>query len=88
MNWMAWLASKHILLVHLPVAAALMIPVPIVLAQRGGRGIRPWWNTCRYLAWAGILGSLLAVLSGFALGRSRGLVPVDGFWGSAEPGLN
>ena len=68
MNWMAWVASKHTLLVHLPVAAALMIPIPVLAAQRGGRGIRPWWVTCRYLAWCGLIGSLLAVVSGLFQG--------------------
>lgn len=87
MNWMAWIANKHTLVVHLPIAAALMIPLPIILAQRGGRGIRPWWNTCRYLAWAGLLGSFLAVLSGFWLGQSRGFVPPGALWGTAEPGV-
>jgi hypothetical protein len=87
MNWMAWIANKHTLLVHLPAAAALMIPLPIIAAQRGGRGIRPWWTTCRYLAWAGLVGSLLGVLSGFLSGRLHGQVPLGAFWGSAEPGM-
>jgi hypothetical protein len=88
MNWMAWIANKHILLVHLPAAAALLIPLPIIAAQRGGRGIRPWWTTCRFLGWAGFVTSLLAVVSGFFLGRVDGHVPPGAFWGSAEPGIS
>ena len=88
MNWMAWVASKHALMVHLPVAAALMIPIPIMAAQRGGRGIRPWWITCRYLAWAGLFGCLLAVVSGFCQGRLHAYVPDHAFWSTAKPGLS
>ena len=88
MNWLAWVASKHSLMVHLPIAAALMIPIPILAAQRGGRGIRPWWITCRYLAWAGLAGSLVAVLSGFLQGRLNAHLPPHAFWGSSEPGVN
>jgi uncharacterized membrane protein len=88
MNWIAWIASKHVLLVHLPAAAALMIPLPIFAAQRGGRGIRPWWTTCRYLAWAGLVGSALAVASGFLQGRLHGHSSLGALWGTAEPGVN
>jgi len=87
MNWTAWIASKHALLVHLPIAAALMIPLPIIAAQRGGRGIRPWWTTCRYLAWIGTLGSLLALASGFYLARAHGNLTADAFWGPATAGM-
>lgn len=64
MPWMDWIAQKHSLFVHVPTVAALLLPVAIVAAQRPGRGIKPWWVTCRYLAWAGVLGSIPAVLSG------------------------
>lgn len=86
MDWMAWIASRHTLLVHLPVAAAILIPIPIIAAQRGGRGIRPWWNTCRYLAWAGVIGSILTLVSGFALGRVQGLLALGAYVGPATPG--
>lgn len=69
-----FLAYKHPLLVHLPVAAALLLPLALVAAQRPGRGIKPWWITCRYLAWAGVLGLLLALLSGWLWARSQGLI--------------
>jgi len=87
MNWTAWIASKHALLVHLPIAAALMIPLPIIAAQRGGRGIRPWWITCRYLAWIGTLGSLVALVSGFALARVQGHLPAGAWVAPAPDGL-
>lgn len=64
MPWMDWIAQKHSLFVHVPTVAALLMPLALVAAQRPGRGIKPWWVTCRYLAWAGVLGSLPAVLSG------------------------
>jgi len=87
MNWTAWIASKHVLLVHLPIAAALMIPLPIIAAQRSGRGIRPWWTTCRYLAWVGTLGSLLALASGYYLAHAHGLLPPGAWYGPGTPGL-
>jgi hypothetical protein len=87
MSVIAWLANKHTLLVHLPVAAAILIPLPIIAAQRVGRGIRPWWVTCRYLAWAGLLGALAAMVTGFLLGRANGMVPPGAYWGGAEPGV-
>jgi hypothetical protein len=64
-----------------------MIPFPIIAAQRGGRGIRPWWTTCRYLAWVGAVGSLLALVSGFYLARGHGLLPPGAYLAPAPPGL-
>jgi hypothetical protein len=87
MDWLGWLASRHTWLVHLPAAAALMIPWPILAAQRGGRGIRPWWTTCRYLAWAGFIGSVLAVTSGYLAARHQGLLPRGDFLAPALPGM-
>jgi hypothetical protein len=87
MDWLGWFASRHTWLVHLPAAAALMIPLPILAAQRGGRGIRPWWTTCRYLAWAGFIGAVLAVASGYLEARSQGLLPHGGFWAAPLPGM-
>ena len=88
MNWTAWVASKHTLMVHLPIAAALMIPIPIIAAQRAGRGIRPWWITCRYLAGAGLLGSILAVVSGFLQGHPHLHGPAHGLLALARLGWN
>ena len=87
MPWTAWIALKHALIVHLPIAAALMIPLPILAAQRSGRGIRPWWTTCRYLAWAGTLGSLLALGSGFLLAHLHGHLQAGGWVAPMPPGL-
>jgi hypothetical protein len=69
---MEWLGLKHPMLVHLPLAAALLLPLPLLLAQRAGRGIRPWWIACRYLGWAAFLGLLATVPSGHAWGRGLG----------------
>lgn len=79
MPWMEWFAQKHPALVHVPVAAALLLPLPLLAAQRAGRGIRPWWTVSRYLAVFGLLGALLAVPSGFAWGRMLELIP-EGKW--------
>jgi hypothetical protein len=87
MTWTAWIASKHALIVHLPIAAALMIPFPIMAAQRGGRGIRPWWNTCRYLAWFGTVGSILAALSGVLLAQHNGTLAAGALWAPAPAGF-
>ncbi len=70
-----FLALKHPLLVHLPVGVALLLPLALVAAQRPGRGIKPWWVTCRYLAWIGLLGLGFAMLSGWFWARHLGLLP-------------
>jgi hypothetical protein len=72
---MDWIALKHALLSHLPVATGLLLPWALVASQRPGRGIRPWWTVARYLGWAGLLGTLCAFVSGFATGRFLALIP-------------
>jgi hypothetical protein len=72
---MDWIALKHALLSHLPVASGLLLPWALIAAQRPGRGIRPWWTVSRYLGWTGLLGTLAAVVSGFASGRLLNLIP-------------
>ncbi len=72
---MDWIALKHALLSHLPVASGLLLPWALFAAQRPGRGIRPWWTVTRYLGWAGALGLLGSFLSGLASARVLGLIP-------------
>jgi hypothetical protein len=72
---MEWIALQHALLSHLPVATGLLLPWALLASQRRGRGIRPWWTVARYLGWAGLLGTLGALLSGFASGRHAALIP-------------
>ena len=69
-----FLALKHPLLVHLPVGVALLLPLALVAAQRPGRGIKPWWITCRYLVWGGLLGLASALVSGWLWARHQGLI--------------
>lgn len=87
---MDWIALKHALLSHLPVATGLLLPMALLASQRPGRGIRPWWTVARYLGWAGFLGILGAFVSGFASGRLLGFIPPHRFlpmpaWG---PGVD
>ena len=72
---MDWIALKHALLSHLPVASGLLLPLALLASQRAGRGIRPWWMICRYLGWAGLIGLLGAIVSGLSSGRVLGLIP-------------
>jgi hypothetical protein len=72
---MEWMALKHALLSHLPVATGLLLPWALFASQRAGRGIRPWWTVCRYLGWVGLLGLIAALISGPAAGRLHGLIP-------------
>jgi hypothetical protein len=87
MDWLAWYASRHTWLVHLPAAAAVMLLFPVIAAQRGGRGIRPWWTTCRYLAWIGFLSAIVTVGSGLVSAWSRGLLAQAGIGAPSHPGL-
>ena len=72
---MDWIALKHALLSHLPVASGLLLPWALFASQRRGRGIRAWWMVSRYLGWWGLLGLVGAVVSGLAAGRLLGLIP-------------
>ncbi|HJV23614.1 MAG TPA: hypothetical protein VJ570_13000 [Holophagaceae bacterium] len=81
---MEWLALKHPLLVHLPIATALLLPLPLLLAQRAGRGIKPWWNTCRYMAWVGVIFLLPTLVTGFAWGRGLGFIEAGHFLAGTE----
>jgi hypothetical protein len=84
---MDWIALKHALLSHLPVASGLLLPWALFAAQRRGRGIRPWWMVSRYLGWWGLLGIVGAVVSGFAAGRLLGLIPAHRFLPVPATGL-
>ena len=72
---MNWIAHQHALLTHLPVAVGLLLPWALIAAQRPGRGIRPWWTVSRYLAWAGLLGLVTALASGYTFARFQSLIP-------------
>ena len=86
MSWMDWITHNHSVFVHVPVAVAVLIPLALVSAQRAGRGIRPWWVTCRYLAWAGVLFSGVAVVSGFLLSKKLNLLAPGQFLAPREVG--
>jgi len=89
---MEWIALKHALLSHLPVATGLLLPWALIAAQRPGRGIRPWWTAARYLGWAGLLGTLCSFVSGLAVGRHLKLIPShrlmpQAMWGTGPEAL-
>ncbi|MBS1766555.1 MAG: hypothetical protein JST05_04010 [Acidobacteria bacterium] len=75
MTYLDWIAFKHPMWIHLPVACAILSPLALLAAQRAGRGIRPWWTVSRYLAWMGVLGLLPALLSGLLWAKTLGFVP-------------
>ena len=74
MSWLDWFASRHMWLVHLPWAAALLLIIPALAAQWGGRNHRPWWTTCRYLGWMGLAAAVVTAGSGILAAWSRGLL--------------
>lgn len=74
-NPMDWIALKHALLSHLPVASGLLLPWALLSSQRPGRGIRPWWTVTRYLGWTGLIGVAASVISGLGSGRLLGIIP-------------
>lgn len=82
MSWTEWLANQHGFFVHIPIAMAVFLPIPLIASQRIGRGIRPWWLVCRYLAIMGFLGLVLSMVSGYVslpgLPPLKSLVTVSG----------
>lgn len=86
MAWKEVTFLKHTAQVHVPVAMAILLPMALLAAQRPGRGIRPWWVTCRYLAWAGFIFALSSLITGISAARHDGL-PLVGFksFFSGEP---
>jgi len=87
MAWMEWITPRHSLFTHLPVAVAVLLPWALMAAQRPGRGIRPWWITCRYLSWAGVVGGVLAAFVGILQARAHGLLPQGGYLAPKGTGL-
>ena len=75
MTYLDWIAFKHPMWIHIPLACAVLSPLALLAAQRAGRGIRPWWTASRYLAWMGVLGLLPALVSGLLWARLLGFVP-------------
>lgn len=68
-------AREHPAFVHLPIAASLLLPIPLALALK-----RPGWiPASRLLAWAGLAGGVAAVLSGFLWARSMDLIAPGAF---------
>lgn len=82
MSLTEWIAHQHSFFVHIPAAMAVFLPLPLLAAQRMGRGIRPWWLMCRYLSVMGFLGLVLTMISGYAsvpnLSLLKSLVSVAG----------
>ncbi|HJV90781.1 MAG TPA: hypothetical protein VJ623_10785 [Holophagaceae bacterium] len=77
------LGRQHPALVHLPIAAAFLLPFPLALRLRGGEG---WDRTIRYLSWAGVLGGIVAQATGLWFARAGELIPPQG-WYPTSAGL-
>ncbi|MCL1894342.1 MAG: hypothetical protein FWG02_08935 [Holophagaceae bacterium] len=78
MQRFGWVANQHIWAVSFALATSMLLLVPVFAAQRPGRGIKPWWVACRYLAWTGLIGSVIALVSGEFLANNLGLL--NGEW--------
>lgn len=74
MTYLDWIAFKHPMWIHVPLACAVLAPLALLASQRPGRGIRPWWTVSRYLVLMGVLGMLPALLSGLMWARRLGFV--------------
>jgi hypothetical protein len=72
------MASQHIRVVVFALAASIMLPYPLAASQRPGRGIKPWWTTCRFLGWIGLLACIFAVATGEFMAKKLGLL--NGEW--------
>lgn len=71
------LAREHPAFVHLPIAAALLLPLALLLKRQ---------ETARFLAWAGFLGGLPSLASGLLWARAQGFLPA-GAWAPRSFGL-
>jgi hypothetical protein len=78
MQWLGWMADQHVWVASFALVAGLLLPFPLLAARRPGRGIRPWWTTCRYLIWMGLIASALSVATGQFLGNKLGFF--NGEW--------
>ena len=76
------LVREHPALVHLPIAASLLLPIPLLLSMKQAS----WFPAARLLAWAGLAGGMTAVLSGFLWARSLDLI-APGALMPTRPGL-
>jgi hypothetical protein len=74
MDLLDWMASQHLKVAIFALAASIMLPYPLAASQRPGRGIKPWWTTCRFLSWVGFLAAVFALASGEFLAKKMGLL--------------
>jgi len=80
----AWFAHEHPAMVHLPIAAALLVPVALLLSL--WRRDESWRRTAQFLAWAGLIGSGAALLSGLLWARQMGFIAPGGWLAKAQDG--
>jgi hypothetical protein len=85
-TWLEWFAYKHPVLIHLPVATAVLLPVAVLASLRPGRGIRPWWLVSRFLAWWGLVGMLVAAIAGYMVAHRTALLPEGVLLAPAQAG--
>ena len=81
---LTWLGREHPAMVHLPIAAALLVPVVLLLSL--WRREEGWLRTAQFLAWAGMLGSGAALLSGLLWARQLDLIAPGGWLAQAKDG--
>ena len=81
---LTWLGREHPAMVHLPIAAALLVPVALLLSL--WRREEGWLRTAQFLAWAGLIGSGAALLSGLLWARQLDLIAPGGWIANAQDG--
>lgn len=81
---LTWLGREHPAMVHLPIAAALLVPVALLLSL--WRREESWLRTARFLAWAGLIGSGAALLSGLLWARQLDLIAPGGWLAQTKDG--
>ncbi len=70
-------AKLHPALIHVPIAAALLMPVALLLHLRAKGEDLTWIRTAQFLAWMGLLGGVTALASGFLWGKKLGFIAHD-----------